>query len=135
MAETIKLTNRDLQKLNEGIVALDGIADASGGVTRFDLGVDLSWNVAKIRTIVERANEAFNRAKKSLAAQNGVVERQRVTAENAPAVAKYIDDVEALLDKEVELTGILLLDRSVLQKAGVKTPGIYSNLMLIIADK
>lgn len=134
MAEKFSVTVRDALKLQEGLSALDGVADKEGKVERFELDADLCWNAAKNRRIVDGAVETYQKAKKALGATHGVVDRMKLTEANAASVAKFIEGDEALLNKSVELTGILKLKRKELQAAGVKTPGILANLMPILSD-
>lgn len=134
MAAT-SLTNRDIVKLYEGIVALDGQADKEGKVERFDLDDDTSWQVAKCRRILEGAVETHQKERKKLGAKHKIVEGMKLTTENAPVVADFMIACEELLDRTNELNGLLKLKLSALRKAGVKTPGILSNLMPLIDDK
>lgn len=135
MAEKITATNREILKIHEGIAALDGIANSEGKVDRFDLDVDLVWNVAKNRRIIEGAVETYQKARRSLLQKHKVIDRMKITPENAANIATFQEEEEKLLEKSNELTGILKLKRSDLTKAGVRVPGILSNLILILDDK
>lgn len=129
----LTLTNEELLKVEEGLKSLDGIPD-KGTVIRFDLPDDLCWNCAKNRCIVERGLRAHGLELRRLAAKHKVVDGQRLTEENAPAIAAYLAAAEALKDKTIELTGILKINRKELVAAGVKVPGIFTNLMPILTD-
>lgn len=132
MPSPAKLKNREIQKLHEGLVALDGVAGSGGSIVRFDLDDALVWTVAKNRAIVERAVETLQRARKALGAKYGVVEGMKLTAENAAQAAAYMDAVETLLEQENELAGLANIKLSALQKAGVKVPGVLVNLGAIL---
>lgn len=135
MAEKITVTVKDALKLQEGLRALDGVADREGKVERFELDADLCWNVAKDRRIVDGAVETYEKARKALGTTHGVVDRMKLTDANAASVAAFIEGDDKLLAKPVELTGVLKLKRTELQKAGVRTPGILANLMPILDDR
>lgn len=135
MPEKLTLSNREIQKLHEGLVALDGIADKDGSVLRFDLTDKMVWDVCKNRTIVERAVDTHKKARKAIGARYGVVEGMKVTPEKAADVAGFLYACEELLDATNELNGLLKLKRNDLQKAGVKVPGILVNLVPILDDK
>ena len=90
--------------------------------------------ISKDRCQVEDGKRAFEVGLKLLQVTHKIIEGQKITDENAERVAKFIDAREKLLDKEVELTGVLRLSRAALAKAGVKIPGIFSNLMPILTD-
>lgn len=134
MAEKLTLSVRDLLKIDEGLRSLDGVSNEAGKITRFDFESGLAWNIAKNQDITERALAPYNRAVAALQAKHGIVERMQLTEENAAAVATFADKRNELLDKSVEVNGILKLSRSDLQTAGVKIPGVLKNLMQILKD-
>lgn len=138
MAENaLTLSNRELLNLHEGLSALDGIVDRSGQnaeVTRFKFDDKLSWNIAKAADIVERATLVYQRARKSAAANFGVVSGMKVTPENASNVAKYQEAEEALLDKTQEVQGILKLARRDLQNGNAIPPSVLKKLMPILIE-
>lgn len=135
MAEPkITLTNKQISKSVEGLKSLDGVSNEAQKIERFDFDENLGWNIAKNRHIFENAEEVYQKAKASLAARLGIVENMKLTSENAAAVAKFVEQNNALLEKTQELNGILKISRSALFKAGVKIPGIYTCLMPIIVD-
>lgn len=128
------LTNREILRLHEGLTALDGVGAKDGSVLRFEFDDSMAWNVAKNRRIIEEAKKNYDLACKTLAVSLKIVEGQKVTDENAERVAKFIEGCEKIRDKTQDLTGILRISRKDLQKAGVKIPGILSNLMPILSD-
>lgn len=134
MADKLTLSNREILKLNEGLCALDGVADKEGKIERFNLDDKLVWNVTKARRIVESAVETYRLARKSVGARHGVVDGMKLTEANAASVALFMEADEKLQAQTNELIGILKLKRSELQAAGVKIPGILSNLYPIITD-
>ena len=127
-------TNREIVKVREGLRLLSGVSSKAGEVTRFDLPDNLVWNVAKDESIFERAEEVYQRARKSLAAKHGVVENMKLTEANASAVAAFIEANEGLLDQTQELSGILKLKRKELQEAGVNIPAILKDLLPILTE-
>lgn len=127
-------TNREILKVHEGLTALDGVASKDGSVIRFEFDDSLSWNIAKDRRIFEEAKKNYDLACKTLATSLKIVDGQKVTDENAERVAKFIEGCEKIRDKTQDLSGVLRISRKDLQKAGVKIPGILSNLMPILND-
>lgn len=135
MGKTTTMSNREILKLHEGLIALDGIASKDGSVVRFEFDDNISWNLAKARAIVERAIEVHQRERNKLKAKYGVVDKMALTAENAPKVATFIEKNDVLLDQTNELTGILRFKRSDLQKHGNKIPpGVLMQLMPLIDE-
>lgn len=134
-AKPITVTNRELVRVQRGLKALDGHKGKNSEIVRFDFSETLVWNSAKAVDIVDREVAGFERAKKTLAAQQSIVEGQVLTNENAPRVAKFLEQIAALEEKTVELNGILLLSRKELQKGGLNLPNVFADLMPILDDK
>lgn len=130
--EPITLTNRDILKLHDGLTALSGVSNKKDEITRFDFSTDLVWNIAKNETLIERAKEAFVKAKKEIAAKYGVVENMKITDANAAQVASFIDAEEKLLEKTQDVSGLLKLSRVDLQKGGLNIPGVLKLLMPLL---
>ncbi len=130
----ITLPNRTIVKLVEGLKALDGVSNDTAKIERYDFDESLGWNIAKDRDIFERAETVYHKAKASLAGRLGIVEQMKLTPENAPKVAEFIEKNDKLLDQTQELSGVLKLSRKALFQAGVKIPGIYTALMPILSD-
>lgn len=135
MAEKLTLSLLDVLKLHEGLAALDGVATGDGKVQRFDFDEGLTWNIAKDVRLVAAEKETYELARASLGTKHGIVNGMKLTADNAAAAAAFMEADEKLKAKRVELTGILRLPRTALQKAGVKIPGILANLYPIVDDK
>lgn len=132
------LTNREILKLAEGLQCLDGVSNNKDSVERYDFDavkeVDLGWNVAKSRNIVERAVEVYQRELTKRGAKFGVVSKMKLTPENAANVAKFMEEEQKLLDGTQELAGLLKISRKHLKAAGVKIPGVYVSLMPLLTD-
>ena len=132
MPSPAKLKNREIQKLHEGLVALDGVAAMGGGVIRFQLDDKTVWDVARNRVILAPAIDALKLAKTSLGAKYHVVEGLEVNAATASRIAAYMDAVELVMEQEVEISGLANLKESALKAGKVTVPGILANLMAII---
>lgn len=135
MAEPVKtLTNREIVKLCDGLRCLDGVSNEAQKIERYDFDENIGWDISKDRDKLEHAEVVYNKHKAALAARLGVVEKMRLTDENCAAVAQFVDQNETLLDKTQDITGLLKLSRKGLLKAGVKIPGIFTQLMPLLVD-
>lgn len=132
MPSPAKLTNREIQKLHEGLVALDGVAGSGGSLLRFDFDDKVVWDIVRNRAAVEPLDNNVTRAVKALGAKYGIVEGVKLTPDNAEQAANYMHAVEMLLDQEQEVPGLITLKLSALQKAGVKIPGVIAKLQAIL---
>jgi hypothetical protein len=133
MPEKLTLKNRVILETLGGLTALDG-APSKNGIDRYDFDEHVAWNLAKLRRIFEDARRTYDLALRTLATTHRVVEGQSVTEDNVERVAKFIEAREALGEIEQELSGIVLISRQRLQKAGVKIPGVLAALMPVLSD-
>jgi len=136
MAEKLILSNRAILKIHTGLRNLDGVASEAGKITRFDFDENVTWNIAKNIVLVERALEAYERARKSLLAKHAIVEgvQHQITEENAGKYATFMEEIEKLKDKQVEITGVLKLKKTELKEGGLNVPSIFADLMEIIKE-
>lgn len=132
MPSPAKLTNREIQKLHEGLVALDGVAGSGGALLRFDFDDKVVWDIVRNRSAVEPLDNNITRTVKSLGAKYGIVEGVKLTPDNAAQAAAYMDAVETLLTQEQEVPKLIGLRLETLQKAGVKIPGVITKLQAIL---
>lgn len=130
----LKLTNRQIARLAEGLKALDGVVSDGGKITRFKLDSDTAWNIAVNIEIVDQAIRIYERAKKTLGEQYGVVERMELTPQNAPNVASYIAAEDVLQDKIQDL-GLHIFSRKTLQEKNAIPPSVLANLKPILTDE
>jgi len=129
-------TNSQLLGFAEAIAALDG---AKGEPYNFD--TDLIWVLASNRALLDERLKAFMAAKKTLAAKHGVTDRMTITAENAPKLSAFIDEVDALSEKAVDGGGILPISKKALNVGSDKkkgqnqiAPGVLAKLYLILEE-
>lgn len=134
MGESLTLTNSEIKKIREGLNALSGVSNKAGEITRFDFPTDLVWKIAKLESIFERAEETLTKARKAIAAKNKIIDGEKLTPENAPRISAFLAENDILLEQTQELNGILMLNRSELQKAGVNIPSIFTALMPILTE-
>lgn len=135
MSDPLSLTNREIVKLHEALVALDGLPDRDGTVIRFKFDTKTIAALAKNRVIVERASEFYQRGRKTLGAQLGVVDRMKLSENNAASVATFIHETENLLDESHSLEGLVKVALADLLKHDNQIPpGVIANLMPLIAE-
>ena len=65
MPETVTLPVRDLLKLHSALNSLDGAKTGKDEVIPFEFSPQVSWNLVKNTTIVERAKIDFDKAVRS----------------------------------------------------------------------
>jgi hypothetical protein len=136
MAERLTLSNRRLQKLFSGLRNLDGVSNEAGKIERFDFEDGVSWNISKNTVLVERALEPYERERKKLLGKHGIVEgvNHTVNEENAPKYAKFMEDIEGLKDKTIEVSGLLMLKLADLNKGGKIPPSVKADLFDLIKE-
>lgn len=108
----LSLTNAQLMKLANGLDALDGIRAKHGEFDPFHFNSETAFKIAVNIALVMEKVVAFERAKKILAVQFQVAERMQITAENAPNVAKFMEALTLLEDKQVEIAGLEKISRA-----------------------
>lgn len=121
MPETLNITNRQILSLHAALRALDGMPSGSEFI-RFEFADNVAWNITKNLIIAENAAVAYERRKGQIMREAGICQGQTVTAENAVAVAKMLDRLEALKDETNDLTGLLFLKRADLKCEVNKIP-------------
>lgn len=132
-AKSLTPSNREILKLHSGLKDLVGAQDKEG-IERFDFDLKTAWNLAKCLSIVERAVETYERAKRVLAAKLGVVEGQKLTDENAPKVAQFLKQLDDLKDQQNELSGLLRFKVGDIQKAGNIPHTVLANIMPLLDE-
>lgn len=136
MPSALTLTNRQILNVRDGLKSLDGIPGKPGEMIRFEFEPGLSWNLTKNMVIIERAVETYERERNKITKESGVTQGTSVTDANAEKVSAWKEKIDALKNEGTqELTGILKLKRSELQKAGVKFPGVLANLFPILEEE
>lgn len=117
MGQTLKLTNRDLVKLDNALRSLDGSKQGKDEIMPFEFAPAVSWKLSKNAVIVERAKLAYDKAVRMQARQLGILPGESITvggdkAPDAEKLAKFLKHdaiVEELKDQETEITGILCI--------------------------
>lgn len=134
MATPIKLTNREILSVRDGLRALDGIVSKETTV-RFDFDTQTSWNITKNLVAIEKAVVLYEKQGMKFMKELGLANGEKVTAENALRVGDWNIKTDELKDVEQEFTSLLRLPKSVLMKAGVgKFPVVMANLFPIISE-
>lgn len=132
MAKNMVLSNLQIEKLHKGLRALDGVPVGSETV-RFEFSDNLSWNITKNLVLVERALEVYKKHQAKLMRDTGISIGEKVTDSNIQKVSVWKEKLDTLNENTQEISGLLLLKRADLQKAGVsKFPGIMANLFDLI---
>lgn len=135
MSDSIKLTNRQILKIRDGLKSLDGIEGKGGEIIRFDFDTGLSWNITKNTVLIERAAETYDRERQKLMRKHGVTPGEQVTAANAEKVARWGEELDALKDATQDVSGLLKMKKVEFLKAGVgKVPSILANLFDLVEE-
>ena len=117
MSAPLKISNRDLLKLNEALGRLDGSKTGKDEIIPFEFTPEVSWKLAKNAVITGRAVLAYEKAVKQQAVQIGIKPGESITVGGTekPDEAKLekflrLDEAkETLKDQEQDLSGILLI--------------------------
>lgn len=131
------ITNAQLESIAQGLAALDGL-NLKDGFVPFRFDDETTWQIAVASDAVQRQLAVFNAAKKSLAKQNGVTDRMPITKENAASVAAFMESLDVLLSRPVEIE-IQPLSRAKLnvgqgEKKNAIPPGVLARLMPILCE-
>lgn len=142
MADPFKLTipNTKIAELSAGLAALDG-QRVKGELEPYLFCPELTWLVADNQTVLEPKLAAYNKAKKSLAAQHKVTEGMAITPQNAEAVAAFMAALDELNEREVEIVGLQKISRAKLNVGHDKKneqnnipPTVLRSLNLILEE-
>jgi hypothetical protein len=136
MAENLTLTNGKLVEVATGLAGLDGIRLSKEEFKpfRFD-DTETLWAIVANTVAVQEALKVFERAKKALAAQHGLIEGMKVTDEHREAANKFFAALEELNEKNVSVPGLAKISRAKLQvaKNGIP-PSVLAKLAPILED-
>lgn len=134
MATSIKLTNREILSVRDGLKALDGVPSKEGPI-RFDFDTQTSWNITKNLVAIEKAVVLYEKQGMKFLKELGLANGVAVTSENALRVGDWNIKTDELKDGEQEFANLLRLPKSILMKAGVgKFPVVMANLFPIISE-
>lgn len=130
-----------LPKLHDGLIALDGLVVRPGEVEPYSFAPETIFKIASNIVIVFDALSAYIRARKLLTSKYQVVERMPITETNAKQVAEFMEAVDLLEEKHVELGGIEVISRQELRvgpdaKKGQNRipPSVVAALSPILSD-
>ena len=129
----LTLTNTQLADITAGLCQLDGIRLSADSFKPFKFDDDTVWKIASNHGAAAQALTTFERAKKMLVAQHGMVEGMKVTPENAAQVQAFMAALDALQERPVEVPGLEKIKRSEL-KVGSNpiAPSTLARLMPIL---
>jgi hypothetical protein len=96
------LTNAQLEDIVVGLSALDGL-QTKDGFQPFKFSDETVWKIAENLAEANAALTAFNLARKALAKTHGVVDRMRVTPENAASVAAFTESLDVISAKPISV--------------------------------
>ncbi len=135
----LTFTNAQLQKLSTGLAALDGIRTKPDEFEPYRFSPDTTWKIASNQTIIADKLQAFERARKSLAAQHKVTDRMAITPQNADQVAAFMAGLDELNDREVKVEGLEKISREKLnfgsdqeKRQNQIPPSVLVNLMALL---
>ncbi len=135
----LTFTNAQLQKLSAGLAALDGIRTKPDEFEPYRFNPETTWRIASNQTIITDKLQSFERARKSLAAQNKVTDRMAITPHNAEQVAAFMAGLDELNDREVKVEGLEKISRDKLnlgfdreKKQNPIPPSVLVNLMPLL---
>ncbi len=135
----LTFTNAQLQKLSAGLAALDGIRNKPDEFEPYRFSPDTTWKIASNQTIIADKLQAFERARKSLAAQHKVTDRMAITPQNADQVAAFMAGLDELNDREVKVEGLEKISRDKLNVGSDREkrqnqipPSVLVNLMALL---
>lgn len=138
-SDLIVLNNAQLQKLSAGIAALDGVRTSADLFETFKFNSDTTWNLALNHTLIQGKLGPYEAARKSLAKQYGIgiTDKMAITTENADAVKLFIDALEDLQGKVVQVEGLIKIKRGDLNVGNGKgenniAVSVLTNLMPIL---
>jgi hypothetical protein len=109
MGETLKLTVKQVREITTGLNSLDGIRKSKDEIDPYEFEDGVQWNISKNAVIFERANEPYDHAVKALMVTHKIVQGEQITVDNRERFIALQAAVEALDDKEIEVSGVLLL--------------------------
>lgn len=134
MSDLLTLTNRQIIKLRDGLMSLDGIAGRPNEVIRFEFDTQLSWNIAKNAGIINRAFDLYEAERNKISRDMRVQPGLPVNEANSDRVAAWSEKIETLKELQQEFRGLLKLKRAELQKGNKIPPGILANLMELLEE-
>lgn len=135
----LTLSNAKLAALAEGLASLDGLRVKPGEFEPFLFNPETTWTIAHNQTVVGDKLKAFNQAKKLLATQHKVADGMSITTENAVAVAAFMSGLDELLERAVEVGGVVKISRESLHVGHKKEqnkipPSVLAKLTPVFED-
>lgn len=141
MIAPVSLTNAKLAALADGLLSLDGLRTSQTEFRpyRFDDAGDMAWAIAGNVVVSQDALRAFERAKKSLAAQYDVQEKMPNTPENKERAEKFLAALDDLAEKPVTIPGLTPISRKALNvgpgpKQNPIPPSVLAKLAPLLTD-
>lgn len=138
---TIALSNGKLEQLAIALASLDGLRTKPDEFKpyKFDDDTEMTWLIASNAAVVADALKVYERAKKSLALKYGVADRMPITKENADNVAAFMEELAALEDRDVEVSGLNRLSKAKLRvgsgdRRNPIPPSVLTRLMPILEE-
>lgn len=135
----LTFTNTQLQKLSVGLASLDGIRTSPNDFEPFRFSPDTTWKIASNQTIIADHLQKFERARKSLAVQHKVSEGMKITPENSVQVNAFMQELDVLTEKVIEVSGLEKIGRDKLnigfdesKKQNAIAPSVLVNLMPLL---
>ena len=135
----LSFTNTQLQKLSAGLAALDGLRTKPDEFEPFRFSPETTWKIASNQTIIADNLQKFERARKSLAAQHKIVDRMTITPENAEQVNAFIQELDVMSEKVLEISGLEKIARDKLnigfdkdKKQNPVPPSVLVNLLPLL---
>lgn len=101
----IKVSNRALLKLNQGLGSLDGI-NSKEGVVPFVFDTETKLALLHNAIVVERAKEVLDRFDRDSVKANRIWDGMEKTPESVERLAAHISAREEMLDDTTDLTGL-----------------------------
>lgn len=137
--EVITLTNTGLNRLAQALRGLDGLRTKANEFTPYQFGSDTTWAIVENMEIVEGRLRTYERARKALAAQHGLVDGMEVTASNVEQVTKYTKALTEIEEQEVEVAGLKKISRSKLNIGSERgknqiPPSVLAGLMPLLVE-
>ena len=117
MSEILKITNRDLIKLDQALKCLDCSRAGKDEVIPFEFDARVSWSLAKNSVLVERAKLAFDRAIRQQSKQCGLTPGDSIRVgpgdnpdpELVRKFAAFEETADVLKDQETEISGLIFI--------------------------
>lgn len=128
----IKLSNRQIIRIRDGLKSLDGVSGKPGEVIRFDFDLSVSWSITQNVVAIDRAYQLYEIENNKLMRKFGIATGEPITEKNAGKVMEWNEKLEELKDKTQDLVGLVKLRRLELMKAGNIPPGVIGKIIELL---